>query len=141
MVRAEVVSRKIARAAGWLNDAEALLSRPREEFLANARDRDLASFYIFLAIQECIDLGAHWVADAGWPTPTDTASTFDVLADRGAIDRPLSSAMRAATGLRNRIGHGYAGIDHSRLHLEATQGIAALRQFLHAAGRAAGLVG
>jgi uncharacterized protein YutE (UPF0331/DUF86 family) len=140
MVRADVVSRKVVRATGWLDDAEALLNRPREEFLANVRDRDLASFYIFLAIQECIDLAAHWVADAGWPAPNDTASTFDVLADRGAIDRSLGNAMQAATGLRNRIGHGYAGVDHARLHEEATQGIAALRQFLHAASRAAGLV-
>ena len=35
--------------------------------------RDLALFYLFFAIQECVDLAAHWVADEGWMTPDDAA--------------------------------------------------------------------
>ena len=60
MVRRDVVGQKVARASTWLDDADTILSRPEPEFLAEARDRDLATFYLFLAIQECIDLAAHW---------------------------------------------------------------------------------
>jgi len=139
MVRADVAARKIARASAWLDDAEAILSRPVEEVAAAAKDRDLAAFYLFLAIQESVDLAAHWVADAGWTVPDDAASTFDVLADRAAIDRDLATSLRLATGLRNRIGHGYALLDHRRLHAESQAGIAALRGFLTAVATAAGL--
>jgi hypothetical protein len=53
MVRVDVVGRKIARAATWLEDAFQRFSRPAEAFLADVESRDLATFYLFLAIQEC----------------------------------------------------------------------------------------
>ena len=139
MVRREVAATRVARALGWLNDAEALLARPPETFVADRSGRDLALFYLFLAIQECIDLAAHWVADEGWVPPDDAGSTFDVLADRGVIDRSTADALRAATGLRNRIAHGYAMADYGRVHEESRPGLPALRLFLDAVARAAGL--
>lgn len=36
MVKVDVVSRKLARASAWLEDAEQILSKPTEEFLAGA---------------------------------------------------------------------------------------------------------
>ena len=139
MVRRDVAAQKIARAQGWLNDAEVILAQPEEVFLADVRSRDLAAFYVFLAVQECIDLAAHWVADAGWGPPDDAASTFDVLADRNAIDRSLADAMRAATGLRNRIAHGYGRLEHRRLYGECREGLRSLRQFLVAVAAASGV--
>lgn len=137
MVRRDIVARKTARATSWLDDAEALLSQPLEAFRSDAKTRDLASFYLFLAIQECIDLAAHVLADAGWSPPDDAVSSFDVLAERGFIDAELADAMRGAAGLRNRIAHGYAMLDHRRLHAEASEGIPALRRFLIAVVNAA----
>ncbi len=60
-------------------------------------------------------------------------------ARHGAIDRGLADGLRAAAGLRNRIAHGYTGVDHARLHDEFTQGVAILRRFLAAAAQAAQL--
>lgn len=130
MVKVDVVRRKLGKASAWLNDAEAILNRSPEEFLADVQRRDVATFYLFLAIQECIDLAAHWVADAGWGPADDATSTFDVLADHGAIDRDLAERMRSAVGLRNRIAHGYALIDHARLQSEFREGVGVLRGFL-----------
>ena len=56
-----------------------------------------------LAIQACIDLAAHRVADGGWGEPDDAGSAFD------------------------------------RVHGEAQPGIPALRDFLVAIARAAGI--
>jgi uncharacterized protein YutE (UPF0331/DUF86 family) len=139
VVKAEVAAHKVARAHARLDEAEELVSRPVEEFVADRRGRDLASFYLQLAIQEVIDLAAHWVADAGWVPPADAGSTFEILADHGAIDRDLASRLRAAVGLRNRIAHDYAGVDHARLHAEFTAGVEPLRRFLVAVAGAAGL--
>lgn len=141
MVRREVVAAKAGRARVWLNDASARLLRPLDTFLADPKERDLALFYLFLAIQECIDLAAHWVADEGWGEPDDAGSAFDVLADRGVIDREQATALRAAVGLRNRIAHGYALLDHGRVHREAQTGTPALRVFLLAVTTAAGVSG
>lgn len=139
MVRREVASVRIARATAWLHDAEELFGGDADAFLATMKDRDLAIFYLFLALQESIDLAAHWVADAGWGAPDDAGSTFDVLADRGAIERALADRLREGVGLRNRIAHGYALLDYRRVRSEALVGMPALRSFLAAVGREAGL--
>ncbi|HEV7671805.1 MAG TPA: HepT-like ribonuclease domain-containing protein [Thermoanaerobaculia bacterium] len=133
MVRPDVAAGKLARARGWLADAEGLIAREER------RDRDLGAFYLFLAIQECIDLATHWVADAGWPVPDDAGASFDLMADRGVLDRDLAEGMRGAVGLRNRIGHGYAAIDHDRIGRELENGAQTLRMFLAAVADEAGL--
>jgi uncharacterized protein YutE (UPF0331/DUF86 family) len=132
MVKPDVARRHLARATARLEQAAALLDRPASEFLADVQGGDLASFYLLLAVQEAVDLAAHWVSDAGWPSPPDAGSTFDLIADRGGIDRALASRLRAAVGLRNRIAHGYADLDHERLHREFADGAAALRRFFAA---------
>ncbi len=139
MVRREVVATKAGRARVWLKDAAAILLEPLDAFLSDPKSRDLSLFYLFLAMQECIDLAAHWVADEGWGEPDDAGSAFDVLADRGVIDQETATALRAAAGLRNRIAHGYALLDYGRVHREAQTGIPALRNFLVAITGAAGV--
>jgi uncharacterized protein YutE (UPF0331/DUF86 family) len=139
MVRRDVAANRIARTSGWLNDAERLFGMDAEQFRAATKDRDLAVFYLFLALQDCIDLAAHWVADAGWGVPDDAGSTFDALADREAIPRELADRLREGVGLRNRIAHGYALLDYGRVQSEARTGIPVLRSFLTLVGRAAGL--
>jgi uncharacterized protein YutE (UPF0331/DUF86 family) len=139
MVRRDVAGARVARATVWLADAARLFNQDPEAFVAATKDRDLAMFYLFLAIQECIDLAAHWVADAGWAPPDDAGSTFEVLADRGAIDRSVADTLRLASGLRNRIAHGYAMLDYRRVQEEAQAGIPGLRVFLEVVARHAGL--
>jgi uncharacterized protein YutE (UPF0331/DUF86 family) len=139
VVRPEVASAKIERATTRLTDAERLLDRQLQEFSGDVPGRDLAAFYLFLAAQECIDLAAHWIADEGWPAPRDVGSLFDSLADRGAIPPSLADELRGVVRVRNRIAHGYASVDHERLHAEAPSGIRAMRRFLLAVSAAAGL--
>lgn len=122
-----------------MNHAAATLQTLLEVSLADPKARDLSLFYLFLAIQECIDLAAHWVADEGWGEPDDAGPAFDILAHRGVVDRATATALRAAAGLRNRIAHGCALLDYGRVHQEARAGVPALRSFLAAAARAAGL--
>jgi uncharacterized protein YutE (UPF0331/DUF86 family) len=139
MVKPDLVRRKVTEALSRIADAEQMLSRPAEEFLDDKKTKDLASFYLFLAIQDCIDLASHWVADADWGPADDAASAFDVLADHRAIDRDLAERMRSAVGLRNLIAHGYSLVDHARIQQEYEAGIASLRQFLAAVADRAGL--
>jgi uncharacterized protein YutE (UPF0331/DUF86 family) len=141
VVRRDIVAAKAGRARAWLNDAGAAFDGTVAAFLADAKARDLALFHLFLAIQDCIDLAAHWVADEGWGEPDDAGSAFDVLAARGVIETETATALRAAAGLRNRIAHGYASLDYGRVYREAQAGVPALRRFLLAVTQAAGLQG
>ena len=55
------------------------------------------------------------------------------------INRESASALRAATGLRNRIAHGYALLDYDKVQREAREGIPSIRTFLVAAATSAGI--
>lgn len=139
MVKPDLVRGKVARAKGWLDQAEKLISAPLPELMKDEDRRDLAGFRLFLAIQECIDLAAHWIADMRWGSPDDAASMFDVLADRQAIDRDLAQQLRGAVGLRNRIAHGYSTVDHALVQKQFQEGAATLRRFLGIVSTEAGL--
>lgn len=139
MVKHDVVARKVTLARRRLAAADEIFSRPLEAFLADEPARDLACFYLFLAIQESIDLAAHWVADADWGTPDELGEVFDILRDHDVIDRQLAEKLRAATGLRNRISHGYGLLDPGRIRAEYPAGSAALHEFLTLAAEAVGL--
>ena len=139
MAKLDLVAQKIASARARLKAADELFSRPVEEFLGNERERDLATFYLFLAIQECIDIAAHWVADAGWGAPEDAGGAFEILTDKGVIDPELARGLRGATGLRNRIAHGYMSIEPERMHAEYRKGTEVMRKFLAATAAAVGL--
>ncbi len=139
MPKADVVAQKVATARQRLQAADEIFARPLEGFLRDEPARDLACFYLFLTIQESIDIAAHWVADADWGTPDDVGGVFDVLRDKGLIDPELAQGMRGVTGLRNRIAHGYGSLDPDRIWAEYRPGSKILRRFLAAVAEAAGL--
>lgn len=130
MARHDVVAQKLTLARTRLQAADEVFARPREQFLEQTRERDLATFYLFLAIQECINIAVHWVADADWGLPEEAGGAFEVLAEKGVIGRDLVQALRGATGLRNRIAHGYGDVDPERMYTEYRKGTEALREFL-----------
>ncbi|MEM9555049.1 MAG: HepT-like ribonuclease domain-containing protein [Acidobacteriota bacterium] len=135
MVDHDIIARKIAGASARLADLERLTSLSRSDFIDHREARDLAAFYFLQAVQECVDLASHWVADAGLQPGDDAGSVFDALADEELISSRLATVLRGAVGLRNLIAHGYAAIDHGRLHDEILAGLGDLRRFLrHIAG-------
>lgn len=78
------------------------------------------------------------MADADWGSPDDVGGLFDVLRDKGLIPRDLARGMRGATGLRNRIAHGYGSLDPDRIWSEFRSGSGVLREFLAVLAEAAG---
>jgi len=139
MVRRDLVAQKVASAQGRLAEADEIFARPLKEFLDDEKQRDLATFYVFLAIQECLDLAAHWVAEREWGPPEQAGEAFEILREKGILDDELTQGLRGATGLRNRIAHGYTDIAPERMYDEYRDGTAVLRRFLAIVAEEAGL--
>ena len=140
VVKPEAVREKTTRAEAWLDSVESLLSRPAEELLADIQIWDLASFRLFLAIQECVDLSACWIASAAWDFPNDASSAFDLLADHRAIDRDLALCLHRVVRLRDLIAHGDFTENRAHLQREYLEGVASLRHFLKAVAAEAELL-
>ncbi|MBI5490523.1 MAG: DUF86 domain-containing protein [Deltaproteobacteria bacterium] len=82
-----------------------------------------------VAIQACIDLAAHVVADEGYELAPEPAATFAVLAREGIIPAELSVRLASAAGLRNILVHRYGQLEMARIHDAAVAGIADLIEF------------
>ena len=92
-------------------------------FTANRDAREVVALNLLIAIQEAIDLAAHWIADAGLVVPGTHRELFTRLADRGVIPADLGSRLAAASGMRNIIAHQYGTVDWSRVHAAASSGL------------------
>ncbi len=109
-----------------------------EAFRGDEAKRDLCAFYLILAVEECIDLAEHLIADRSLGAPDSAGAEFELLAEHGVIDLDLARRMREAVGMRNLLVHEYAEADWSRVHA-AAQDLSRLRAVLEAVLRFSGL--
>jgi uncharacterized protein YutE (UPF0331/DUF86 family) len=130
VVDAEVVERRLLA----LNEAiQHLEDHPEAQQVqrlgSDAVLRAAVERWLHIAIESCIDLAYHVVADHGW-TPPDTArQAFQTLASHGLIPHELSGRLGLAVGLRNVLVHEYAEVDLELLAQVVARDLADLRQF------------
>jgi uncharacterized protein YutE (UPF0331/DUF86 family) len=90
-------------------------------FIADRTTREVVILNLFVALQECVSLAAHWLADDGLDVPQRYAELFRRLGDRGVIAADLAGRLAAASGLRNLVAHQYGVVDWTRIHTLATE--------------------
>ncbi len=83
---ADVLRKKLQRLEDRLTKIDRIAAPELSAFVANEQLRDLSAFYLILAIEECIDLAEHLVAENDWGTPEDAGGEFEILASRQVID-------------------------------------------------------
>ena len=94
--------------------------------------QDIVALNLSRAVQLCVDIGAHLIADLDVPPPETMGKTFDALRDAGVIDPALAIRLKKAVGFRNIAVHNYEAVDwaivHSiaRNHLEDFSNFAAI---------------
>lgn len=129
---------KSVRLADRLAKVERLGATEVGRFTSDEPTHDLCAFYLILAVEECIDLAEHLVAEKRWGVPESSGGEFDLLAKQGVIDVDLARKMREAVGLRNVLVHQYADTDWRLVHAAAND-LGRLRTFLASVLRFAGL--
>jgi uncharacterized protein YutE (UPF0331/DUF86 family) len=128
MVRVDLVHDKVRRLRATLAALAGCLPADPAALGASRDARDLASFRVYLSMQEAIDLCSHLIADEGWGPAPSLRDHFTILADKGVIDAGLAGHLAAGVKIRNLIGHAYVEIDPVRLHAAALE----LQQLLEA---------
>jgi|HubBroStandDraft_3_1064219.scaffolds.fasta_scaffold03041_2 uncharacterized protein YutE (UPF0331/DUF86 family) len=129
MVDAAVITAKLRELEDRIGRVEA--HRPADA-ASLARDRDaldLVSFNLMLAVQACLDIASHLIADEGWPAAASLGEAFQRLGDQGVLTSATSQALRRAAGLRNVVAHGYSEAHPDLLYAAALRGPADLRLF------------
>jgi uncharacterized protein YutE (UPF0331/DUF86 family) len=107
----------------------AILPASVEAFGQDRTAREVVVLNLLVAIQTCLDLAAHWLADEGWDVPATYGDVFLALADHEVLAHDLASRLAAASGLRNLIAHQYAALDWPRVHAIARSELGHLEAF------------
>ncbi len=81
---------------------------------ARLDDQDIQDIFVLnlqRAIQTCIDLAAHVVADEGLGLPNDLRENFTLLEKAGFLPADLSKRLQSMVGFRNIAVHEYSTIN------------------------------
>ncbi|MBI4815779.1 MAG: DUF86 domain-containing protein [Deltaproteobacteria bacterium] len=135
MVDRDVLRRQAIRVA---HHVARLRARPGVDARALSANEDLWQLVLMdlvQAIQACIDLATHVVADERLGISSNAAHAFDLLARAGRIDAPLAQRLAGASGLRNLIVHQYADLDHGPVLSMLADGLDDLEAFVAAISR------
>jgi uncharacterized protein YutE (UPF0331/DUF86 family) len=90
--------------------------------------------WVQIAVESCIDIAYHIVAERGWTPPDAARAAFTTLAAHGMISVELAERLGRAAGLRNILVHEYVRVDITLLIAAVHSGLPDLRAFAaHAA--------
>ena len=73
--------------------------------------QDIISVNLERAVQVCVDIAAHILADHNMPAPESMAASFDQLCKQGVIPGELAERLKKAVGFRNIAVHSYHELD------------------------------
>jgi len=91
---------------------------------------------LFVALQECVALAAHWLSDSGLDVPESYRDVFLALGSRDALPEALARRLAAAAGFRNLVAHQYGVLDAHRVHAIASGDLQDLLTFCDAVASA-----
>lgn len=135
MVDRALLARRVAAVRDAVSRIREVLPTDAQRLVTDRTVREVVVLNLFVAVQECLALATHWLADEGWDVPSAYGQVFVALAEHGIIDAPLATRLAAAMGLRNLIAHRYGALDWLRIHAVASEDLDDLLEFCAALAR------
>lgn len=111
MVDRRVIGRKLDQIEHHLERIRSLPNLSLEAFKDDLANQDIFLFNLTQAIQNCIDIATHIVSDEGWGMPGTQSEGFDILKEKGVIQRELTERVVSMVGFRDRVIHEYETLD------------------------------
>jgi uncharacterized protein YutE (UPF0331/DUF86 family) len=94
--------------------------------------QDIVVLNLSRAVQLCVDIANHWLADSAQPTPATMGQSFDLLARDGCIPEELADRLKKSVGFRNIAVHNYEDLDWAIVHTVAKRHLEDFRAFARA---------
>ncbi len=109
------------------------IEEKRVETVAELEDdwdtQDILSVNLTRAVQLCVDVAAHLVAETDRPSPDTMAEAFDHLRAMDVLEASLAKRLKGAVGFRNVAIHAYRSIDWEIVHTITHERLGDFRQF------------
>lgn len=117
MISKDVVNAMIDLIDENIRLIEEIRSQGYESFSGSFRDIQAAKHSLQEAIEACLDIGSHIIAEKGFRRPENYKEIFKVLEEEGIIDSELSIKLQEMAQFRNLLVHMYGKIDTRRLYI------------------------
>lgn len=135
MVDVDLLKMKIAQLADYFKDLQESQSVTLNEFRSDKKIRRYVERTLHLAIECCLDIGSHIIADNGWREPVDNKDIFAVLGENGVLSKDLLPKLQKMAGFRNVLVHDYAKIDPEIVYTVLKQNLLDFQEFITAVTR------
>jgi uncharacterized protein YutE (UPF0331/DUF86 family) len=121
MVDEILLATRIAAVRDAVARIRTVLPSEPDTFVSDRTTREVVVLNLFVALQECVSLAAHWLADEGLDVPQTYGELFRRLGERGVVPNELAKRLAAASGFRNLIAHQYGVLDWQRTFALASE--------------------
>jgi uncharacterized protein YutE (UPF0331/DUF86 family) len=138
LVDPEVFHRRLARLEQLLRELRMIAAEGASSYRDDERMQLATERCLHLAIECCLDMANHLIADRGWRTPTTSRESFQILREEGVLTAEQASGMEAWAGLRNVLVHLYMEVDRELLLRVVNEDLDDLEGYAAAVAAAAG---
>lgn len=111
MVDRDLVLRRLALLESYLGQLAPYRGIGVDVYRADWKTQRIVERTLHLAIEVCMDVADHLVADRRLRVPETGAEAFEILAEAGLLPAPLATALASMVGFRNILVHDYARLD------------------------------
>jgi uncharacterized protein YutE (UPF0331/DUF86 family) len=128
MVDQDLITEKV----GQIQNCLRRISEKTQKNPESLEDLDTQDIFVLntqRAIQTCIDLAAHIVADEGWGMPDNLKENFSLLEKNKLLSKDLSRQLQNMVGFRNIAVHEYSMLDLEILKSILTKNLADIEAF------------
>src|SRR5437588_731352 len=115
MIDRDVAARRVLALNEALGDLARAEAGDENALAADRVLRAAVERWLQIAIEACIDLADHVIADEGWTPPETARAAFEALAAHGKLSVDLAKRLGDAAALRNILVHDYVSVDLARL--------------------------
>jgi uncharacterized protein YutE (UPF0331/DUF86 family) len=111
VVDRDLVLRRLAMLDTYLEQLIPYRQIDLDEYRQDWKTQRIIERTLHLAVETCMDLADHLVADRRLRVPETGAESFEVLAEAQLLPRELAAKLAAMVGFRNILMHDYTRLD------------------------------
>jgi uncharacterized protein YutE (UPF0331/DUF86 family) len=126
----QLVAQKLESLRRCVQRVESRLPEDLDTLLVDLDAQDIISLNLTRAVQMCVDIASHWLAEHAEATaPKTMGQAFEALAQSGIIDTELAARMRKSVGFRNVMVHNYDDVNWEIVHAIGSKHLGDFRAF------------
>jgi uncharacterized protein YutE (UPF0331/DUF86 family) len=117
----QLMMQKLESLRRCLNRVEEKCPADVQTLQQNLDVQDIVVLNLTRAVQLCVDMATHLIADSEATMPATMGESFKTLHELGIIEKQVAESLRKAVGFRNVAVHNYDVVDWDIVYAICTQ--------------------